>query len=209
MTRGKLGILMLLIANLLAIGQGCQVVGSWHDEGSLDVRSDFSDLFQIQDGVPIYTTTNSTEYGLGDPFTLVMGIKDDKPWVDAMWDHEIGDGSSYCVQDTASDLRSTKLNCSTVGSLKVALWVLFANGSEELYEVTLDISDNGGTPPPTLDGAALYQQHCASCHFALASSDQKGATQQAIKSSIFSVPTMNSLSSLKAEEIAAIAQALK
>ena len=208
MTRGKVGLNLIFFALILVLGQGCTVVGSWHDEGSLDDRSDFSDLFQIQDGIPIYSTVNSTEFGTGDSFTLVMGVKDE-PWVDAMWDHELGDGSSYCVQDTASDLRSSQLKCSNSGSLTIDLWVLYASGKQDVFQVTVEILDSGSIVPNPLDGAARYAQHCASCHFALESSDQKGATQQAIKSSIFSVPTMGGLVSLKPEEIAAIAQALK
>ncbi|MCB0367271.1 MAG: cytochrome c [Bdellovibrionaceae bacterium] len=193
---------------LFLMGQGCSVVGSWHDEGSLEDRVDFRDLYQIQEGVPIYSTSNSTEMGKGESMTLVMGIKD-KQWVDAMWDHQLADGSNYCVQDTASNLQSSLITCSHAGDLKVDLWVLYADGSQDSFQVQLSVTDNGGTPPTLPDGPALYTQHCQSCHFSLANTDQKGATQQQIKSAIFGVPTMGGLVNLKADEIAAIAQALK
>jgi hypothetical protein len=61
----------------------------------------------------------------------------------------------------------------------------------------------------TFDGAALYGQHCAACHGALANSDVSGASASAIQIVIdTNVAGMGSLSSLTAEEVQAIANAL-
>ena len=64
-------------------------------------------------------------------------------------------------------------------------------------------------PPPTLNGAMLYTQNCASCHGALASSTKMGRTASQISAAIGnpSYP-MGGLSSLTAAQIQAIASAL-
>lgn len=136
---------------LFLLGQGCSIIGSWHDEGSLDDRIDFRNLYQIQDGTPIYSNLDSTEIATGDTRTLIMGVKD-KQWVDAMWDHQLGDGSNYCVQDTASNLRSSHITCSYAGNLTVDLWILYADGSQDSFQVQLTVTDTGTAPPQPLDG---------------------------------------------------------
>ncbi|MHB8846403.1 MAG: c-type cytochrome [Nitrospirota bacterium] len=67
------------------------------------------------------------------------------------------------------------------------------------------------TPPPpaSVDGAALYASNCSSCHGTLAASSKKGATASAIQSAITNNRGgMGSLSTLTAEQIAAISAAL-
>ena len=65
------------------------------------------------------------------------------------------------------------------------------------------------TPPTTIDGAALYASKCSSCHDALATSSMQGATAAAIQSAINNNQGgMGSLSTLTADQVAAIAAAL-
>lgn len=60
-----------------------------------------------------------------------------------------------------------------------------------------------------LDGKALYNNNCASCHGAVASSTKMGRSQTQIVSSIQNIPQMSSLKSLSTAEIQAITQALQ
>ncbi|MDH5517171.1 MAG: PKD domain-containing protein, partial [Gammaproteobacteria bacterium] len=63
-------------------------------------------------------------------------------------------------------------------------------------------------PPTTIDGASLYASSCAACHGATSSSTKIGATVARINTGISSVASMNSLSSLSAAQIQAIADYL-
>ena len=73
------------------------------------------------------------------------------------------------------------------------------------------------TSAPAIDGAALYTQYCSGCHGALGSSAYQGASAALITSGIANIGTMNSkfnatsgsLIKLTADQIAAIAAALK
>jgi mono/diheme cytochrome c family protein len=65
------------------------------------------------------------------------------------------------------------------------------------------------TPPTPIDGAALYAGKCSSCHGALATSSMQGSTAAAIQSAINNNRGgMGSLSTLTADQVAAIATAL-
>lgn len=66
----------------------------------------------------------------------------------------------------------------------------------------------GGGPGGALDGVALYAQHCASCHNALANTSKPRRTAQQIQNSINTVGSMRSLSILTPAQVAAIAAAL-
>src|SRR6185369_7118014 len=60
-----------------------------------------------------------------------------------------------------------------------------------------------------LDGAALYAANCASCHGALANSGKKGATVNRIQTAISNnTGGMGTLSSLNADQVQAVADAL-
>jgi len=63
-------------------------------------------------------------------------------------------------------------------------------------------------PPPVLDGPTLYGTYCASCHQPLDQSTKFNRTAQQITDAIGTVGQMSGLSSLTAEQIAAIADAL-
>jgi mono/diheme cytochrome c family protein len=63
-------------------------------------------------------------------------------------------------------------------------------------------------PPGPVDGAASYDANCGSCHGFGTSSTKAGATVTRINDGIVAVPSMNSLSSLSATEIQAIADFL-
>jgi mono/diheme cytochrome c family protein len=65
------------------------------------------------------------------------------------------------------------------------------------------------TPTPSLDGATLYANNCASCHGSLATSTKLNATAAQIQTGITTVGQMNSLSALTSAQIQAIANALK
>jgi mono/diheme cytochrome c family protein len=65
------------------------------------------------------------------------------------------------------------------------------------------------TPPTPIDGAALYASKCSSCHGDLATSSMQGSTAAAIQSAINNNRGgMGSLSTLTADQVAAIATAL-
>lgn len=78
-------------------------------------------------------------------------------------------------------------------------------------------SETGGVvnppvnPPPTgtLEGAKLYAQHCQLCHNPLATSLKLDRSSTQIQGAIGAIPAMSGLNTLSANEVAAIAQALK
>jgi len=63
-------------------------------------------------------------------------------------------------------------------------------------------------PSGPLDGAALYQSHCSSCHQPLAQSRVRGASAQRIQAVIARQRQMKPLSSMAPAEVRAIADAL-
>jgi mono/diheme cytochrome c family protein len=70
-------------------------------------------------------------------------------------------------------------------------------------------SGTTATPPPPIDGAALYTADCAACHGPLATSSKLGATATQIQSAISAnLGGMGALSSLTSAQISAIAAAL-
>ena len=76
--------------------------------------------------------------------------------------------------------------------------------------VPLPTAPTTPTPAPTLNGANLYTQHCASCHGALATSTKRGRTTQQITNSFVTAPSMSFLATvLSQKEVEAIANALK
>ncbi|RYZ75146.1 MAG: cytochrome c [Proteobacteria bacterium] len=72
-------------------------------------------------------------------------------------------------------------------------------------------SGTPGLPPVvTLDGAALYTKHCASCHGPLAISSKRGSSAAEITRSFRTAPSMSYLAALLSPaEVEAIAGALK
>jgi len=65
------------------------------------------------------------------------------------------------------------------------------------------------SPTPSLDGATLYANNCASCHGTLATSAKRGATAAQILTGINIVSGMKSLSFLTTAQIQAIADTLR
>ena len=92
-----------------------------------------------------------------------------------------------------------KNSIGTVTQMKTLSWL----SDEELKLISTALGK-----PPGLDGAKLYQTHCAACHNPLATSTKKGRSALQITNSIASVSQMKFLE-LKTEEIEAIAEALK
>ena len=65
------------------------------------------------------------------------------------------------------------------------------------------------TPTPTLDGATLYANNCASCHGPLATSTKLGASANLIQTGISNVSKMQFLSILTSAQIQSIAAVLQ
>ena len=63
--------------------------------------------------------------------------------------------------------------------------------------------------PVSTDGAELYATYCAACHKSLESSTKKDRSAELIKYSIYTFPSMYSLTDLTDQQIQAIADALK
>ena len=73
--------------------------------------------------------------------------------------------------------------------------------------------DNGDAEPPSADGntpngLALYQQHCADCHFPIETSEKLSRTATQISQAIARIGVMKKLNFLSEGEIAAIAKSL-
>ena len=65
------------------------------------------------------------------------------------------------------------------------------------------------TPTPTLDGATLYANNCASCHGPLATSTKLGASANLIQTGISNITKMQFLSTLTTAQIQSIAAVLQ
>jgi len=106
------------------------------------------------------------------------------------------------------------MDLSGKGSLVEAKLAAGHNGksltADELSALAIYL--DGITPPPTptpVDGPTLYDNNCASCHGALASTSKPGRTATQIQNAIDgNVGGMGFLSSLTAAEVQAIADAL-
>jgi hypothetical protein len=200
----------ILITSLMtSIHQGCTLNGAWHDQSSEDSKvPDFSDLFQPNPAIPIFSSLSGNEIKTNQDVLFVYGGFL-KPWVDAIWDHQLGDGSKFCTQETAPNLKSATFRCSNEGEFTVSLWVKYEDGGTDSFSLSYQVKKDQGEPPPPVDGAALYASHCASCHKVLGQSTKRGRTSQQIRDAIANVVTMNNLANLTTEEIDAIAKALK
>ncbi|MEJ2689918.1 MAG: CxxxxCH/CxxCH domain-containing protein, partial [Deltaproteobacteria bacterium] len=81
--------------------------------------------------------------------------------------------------------------------------------SAEIQAIADALTAAGSTSPPaTVDGATLYSANCSSCHGALDVTTKPGRTAADIQNAIDTIGAMASLSSLTADEIQAIADAL-
>lgn len=137
---------------------------------------------------------------------------------DFFWDHEFGDGSTYCDQTTSPDRSTVTFLCSAEGRLRVLFIAQNENGDEESESITLYVNGTGGpgpspTPPPDVSGVQLYTQYCSGCHGALATSTKRGRTLAQINGSIGNagVPAMNTstLRNITTAERQAIVTALQ
>lgn len=86
-----------------------------------------------------------------------------------LWDHEFGDGTSYCEQTTSSDRASTVFLCPTEGILKIMVIAVDASGNEMSDVLTTVVAADDGTIPTTptpaeSSGAQLYTSYCLGCH---------------------------------------------
>ncbi|MBK7842840.1 MAG: hypothetical protein IPJ71_03960 [Bdellovibrionales bacterium] len=201
--------LILITSLMISIHQGCTLNGAWHDQSSEDSKvPDFSDLFQPNPAIPIFSSLSGNEINADQDVIFVYGGFL-KPWVDAIWDHQFGDGSKICTQETAPNLKSATFRCSNEGEFTVSLWVKYEDGGTDIFSLSYQVKKDQGEPPPPVDGVALYASYCASCHKALGQSTKRGRTSQQIRDAIANVVTMNNLVNLTTEEIDAIAKALK
>ena len=92
---------------------------------------------------------------------------------------------------------------TAAGDYVVTLTVTDNDGLQAIDVATVSVIDTG-----PLNGEALYQTNCATCHGAGANSTKIGATVARIDTGITSVPAMNSLSTLTATEVQAISDYL-
>lgn len=200
---------ILITSLMISIHQGCALNGAWHDQSSEDSKvPDFSDLFQPDPAIPIFSSLSGNEIKADQDVIFVYGGFL-KPWVDAIWDHQFGDGSKFCTQETAPNLKSATFRCSNEGEFTVSLWVRYEDGGTDIFSLSYQVKKDQGEPPPPVDGAALYASYCASCHKVLGQSTKRSRTSQQIRNAITNVVTMNNLANLTTEEIDAIAKALE
>jgi cytochrome c5 len=106
-----------------------------------------------------------------------------------------------------------------MGVGKVLLFILTLVATSCSLETHRDYRSNiAAVKPPkkhkdlpadaSLDGAKLYENHCASCHGQLAISSKTGRSADDIKRAIAEIPSMNALATLTMDELKAIADAL-
>ncbi len=105
---------------------------------------------------------------------------------------------------TAADIQTAIAN--NIGGMG-ALSTLTANEIQAIADALPAAPTTPGTPAP-LDGATLYANNCASCHGALNVTTKAGRTAADIQNAIGNIGTMAFLSTLSADEIQAIADAL-
>jgi hypothetical protein len=135
-----------------------------------------------------------------------------------LWDHEFGDGSTYCEQTTSFDKSFTTFLCPDSGSVKVYLFISTPDGSQDLATLDLFVGDSSGegpnptptpTPMPTVEtGASLYNQHCSGCHGPLATSTKRNRSLTQLNNAITGVATMRNLSTLTTQQRQLIIDAL-
>lgn len=203
--------LVLIVSLMISVHQGCSLNGAWHDQVTENSKiPDFADLFQPNPEIPIFSSLPGTEISANQEVIFVYGGFL-KPWVDAIWDHQFGDGTSFCMQQTAPDLKSANFRCSNEGVFTVSLWVKYEDGGTDSFSLSYQIKKDQGEPPPppVVDGATLYASYCASCHKVLGQTTKRGRTSQQIRDAITNVVTMNNLANLTSQEIDAIAKVLK
>ena len=119
---------------------------------------------------------------------------------------------TYCASCHLPLAESTKLNRSAQQISDAIVNVGQMSGltglTAEQVAAIADALVNTTPPPPTLDGAALYGTYCASCHLPLSQSTKTNRTATQIQNAINGVGQMSGLSSLTAEQVAAIADVL-
>lgn len=147
------------------------------------------------------------------PIRVYNEISDYPAGTQILWDHQFGNGLTYCEQTTSLNRTSTVFVCPSTGTLKVFLVVITPLGEEQVTSIELQISDQitapTPTPPPQISGSGLYNQYCSGCHGPLASSTKRGTSISALNNAISSVSTMRGLSSLTSAERQAIVDALR
>ncbi|MCZ7400756.1 MAG: hypothetical protein O8C61_00875 [Candidatus Methanoperedens sp.] len=101
-----------------------------------------------------------------------------------------------------------KTSISSVSAMKS----LSSLNSDQIQGIAIALGASSASltslPTLTLDGSALYAGNCAGCHNSLSYTTKPGRTAALIQNAIYTVPNMNSLSSLGIEQIHAIAAAL-
>lgn len=110
------------------------------------------------------------------------------------------------------------MNSKCLISAQLALFMSAAVGCSSGFEVMKEqnlastVGSEGSAPPSEiisrLDGAKLYEVHCASCHGLLSVTDQPGKSAASISIAITGVAQMNRLDFLTNSEINAIASTL-
>jgi hypothetical protein len=134
-----------------------------------------------------------------------------------LWDHEFGNGSSYCEQTTSFDKSSTTFLCPEAGPLKVFLYIASPDGSQDMAALELFVGDGSGQPNPTPaptptpmaeTGVSLYNQYCSGCHGPVATSTKRNRTLTQLNNAITGVATMRNLSTLTNQQRQLIIDAL-
>ena len=113
-------------------------------------------------------------------------------------------------------LSAQQVNC-TSEAFSASVLLSDGEGTKAMYAKQTDSAGNTGQANlsvvrkiviPTLDGVQLYANNCAACHGSVDNSAKRGRNAEQIRSAILNVNQMNHLSSLKSEEVFAIAVAL-
>lgn len=190
----------------LALGQAC---GKF--QSASELPSNGGDI--VDKAVAKLTLDPASLLTKESPIRVYNEILDYPEGTQIFWDHQFGNGLTYCEQTTSINRASTVFVCPSTGTLKVFLVVINPQGEEQVTSLEVQISDQTSIPTPTplpqISGTTLYNQYCSGCHGPITSSDKRRATISALNNAISSVSAMRNLSSLTSAQRQAIVDALR
>ena len=202
---------------------GSVLLLSFQNCGSFEANSTFG-LQQNQALATSVLTILSLEdiAKMNTPFRVAANLAQFDAGTEYYWSAAYAD-SSICPVTVSTDGSVATFQCPKLGAVSVSFVAAALDGTLQNYQLQLIVGDGvtGTTPTPTpsttptptatpLDGVALYNSNCGSCHGTLpGNSTREGISLTALNTAIASVGAMAGLSGLTNAERAAIVQALQ
>ena len=146
----------------------------------------------------------------GAPFTVIADLSKFPSDDQFLWDHDFGDGLTYCALTTSLDKTTTSFSCPGSGQVSVNLTAYASDGSTQTVSLAVNLGNGpsvtipGATPTPVVStptptptpvglssDAMLYNTTCSGCHGTLPNlTDKKGTTLAQLNNAIANVGAM-------------------